>query len=114
MVLIVFLLLYDPTRARGDAVLPAGSHRPDGPAYPYKHHPRAEVSALGGCIPTSPWPAWSSILNLATLTVFLQAKELFSSQTAPAAGEYYFLTLVTLLGMYFMVSVAISCCFSSG
>ena len=46
-----------------------------------------------------------SILNLATLTVFLQAKELFSSsKQRQRRGEYYFLTLVTLLGMYFMVS----------
>lgn len=68
--------------------------------------PRAEVSAFGGMYTHLPMAGVvKSILNLATLTVFLQAKELFSSsKQRQRRGEYYFLTLVTLLGMYFMVS----------
>ncbi len=68
--------------------------------------PRAEVSAFGGMYTYLPMAGVvKSILNLATLTVFLQAKELFSSsKQRQRRGEYYFLTLVTLLGMYFMVS----------
>lgn len=46
-----------------------------------------------------------SILNLATLVVFLQAKEVFDGERqGNKRGEYYFLTLITLLGMYFMIS----------
>ncbi len=68
--------------------------------------PRAEVSAFGGMYTHLPMAGVvKSILNLATLIIFLQAKELFSSsKQRQRRGEYYFLTLVTLLGMYFMVS----------
>lgn len=46
-----------------------------------------------------------SVLNIATLIVFLQAKEVFDGdRQSNKRGEFYFLTLVTLLGMYFMVS----------
>ncbi len=46
-----------------------------------------------------------AVLNIATLIVFLQAKEVFDSEKQHnKRGEYYFLTLVTLLGMYFMIS----------
>lgn len=46
-----------------------------------------------------------SVLNIATLIVFLQAKEVFDGQKqSNKRGEFYFLTLITLLGMYFMVS----------
>lgn len=46
-----------------------------------------------------------SMLNIATLIVFLQAKEVFDGQKqSNKRGEFYFLTLITLLGMYFMVS----------
>lgn len=45
------------------------------------------------------------ILNVAVLIVFLQAKEVFDTdRQSNKRGEYYFLTLVTLLGMYFMIS----------
>lgn len=46
-----------------------------------------------------------SVLNIATLIVFLQAKEVFDGEKqGNKRGEFYFLTLITLLGMYFMVS----------
>ncbi|MFV0390374.1 MAG: NADH-quinone oxidoreductase subunit N [Paludibacteraceae bacterium] len=45
------------------------------------------------------------ILNVATLIIFLQAKEVFDGEKqGNKRGEYYFLTLTTLLGMYFMIS----------
>ncbi|MDI9521759.1 MAG: proton-conducting transporter membrane subunit, partial [Bacteroidota bacterium] len=107
VVLIVFLLLYD---------LIAGKRgmryfQPAAIGLMALHTliniiPRAEVSAFGGMYTYLPMAGVvKSILNLATLTVFLQAKELFSSsKQRQRRGEYYFLTLVTLLGMYFMVS----------
>lgn len=46
-----------------------------------------------------------SILNVGTLVVFLQAKYWFDGENQiNKRGEFYFLTLTTLLGMYFMVS----------
>lgn len=45
------------------------------------------------------------ILNLATLVVFMQAKEVFDTERqSNKRGEYYFITLITLLGMYIMIS----------
>ncbi len=45
------------------------------------------------------------ILNIATLIVFMQAKEVFDTERqGNKRGEFYFLTMVTLLGMYFMIS----------
>ena len=46
-----------------------------------------------------------TILNIATFIVFLQAKNWFDKDNySNERGEYYFLTLTTLLGMYFMIS----------
>ncbi len=46
-----------------------------------------------------------NILNIATLIVFLQVNEVYESGPQQnKRGEYYFLTLITLLGMYFMIS----------
>lgn len=46
-----------------------------------------------------------SILNVGTLIVFLQAKYWMDTENqSNKRGEFYFLTLTTLLGMYFMVS----------
>ena len=46
-----------------------------------------------------------SILNIATLIIFLQAREVFEgTKQSNKRGEYYFLTLITLLGMYYMIS----------
>lgn len=46
-----------------------------------------------------------SILNIGTLIVFLQAKNVFDLENqCNKRGEYYFLTLTTLLGMYYMIS----------
>ena len=46
-----------------------------------------------------------SILNIGTLIVFLQAKNVFDLENQRnKRGEYYFLTLTTLLGMYYMIS----------
>ena len=46
-----------------------------------------------------------SILNIGTLIVFLQAKNVFDLENQRnKRGVYYFLTLTTLLGMYYMIS----------
>jgi NADH-quinone oxidoreductase subunit N len=46
-----------------------------------------------------------NILNIATLIVFLQSNTWLSSEeTQHKRGEFFVITLVTLLGMYFMVS----------
>ena len=68
--------------------------------------PRPEVTAFGGMYSYIPMAGVvKTILNLATIIIFLQAKELFSGpKQSFRRGEYYFLTLVTLLGMYFMIS----------
>lgn len=63
-------------------------------------------SAFGGMYEYNPMlSVLKSVLNIATLIVFLQAKEVFDGQRqSNKRGEFYFLTLITLLGMYFMVS----------
>ena len=63
-------------------------------------------SAFGGMYEYKPMlSVLKSVLNIATLIVFLQAKEVFDGQRqSNKRGEFYFLTLITLLGMYFMVS----------
>lgn len=63
-------------------------------------------SAFGGMYEYKPMlSVLKSVLNIATLIVFLQAKEVFDGQKqSNKRGEFYFLTLITLLGMYFMVS----------
>ena len=63
-------------------------------------------TAFGGMYEYKPMlSVLKSVLNIATLIVFLQAKEVFDGQRqSNKRGEFYFLTLITLLGMYFMVS----------
>lgn len=63
-------------------------------------------TAFGGMYEYKPMlTVLKSVLNIATLIVFLQAKEVFDGQRqSNKRGEFYFLTLITLLGMYFMVS----------
>ncbi|MDR1592143.1 MAG: NADH-quinone oxidoreductase subunit N [Prevotellaceae bacterium] len=46
-----------------------------------------------------------NVLNIATLLVFLQANAWLSSrETESQRGEFYVITLITLLGMYLMIS----------
>lgn len=45
-----------------------------------------------------------TIMSLGTMLVFLLSNKWIQEQHPIAVGEYYFLTLSTLLGMYFMVS----------
>lgn len=68
--------------------------------------PGEEGTAFGGMYEYKPMlSVLKSVLNIATLIVFLQAKEVFDGQKqSNKRGEFYFLTLITLLGMYFMVS----------
>ncbi|MDR2805082.1 MAG: NADH-quinone oxidoreductase subunit N [Dysgonamonadaceae bacterium] len=65
-----------------------------------------EGSAFGGLYLTSPMIVlMKNILNVATLIVFLQSHKWLSSEgTAHKQGEFYAITLITLLGMYLMVS----------
>lgn len=62
--------------------------------------------AFGGMYINTPLTSFmKNILNMATLIIFLQANKWLSSPgTIHKRGEFYTITLVTLLGMYFMVS----------
>ena len=62
--------------------------------------------AFGGMYHASPMASVvKTILTAGTLLVFLQSGEWLSREdTRHKAGEFYMLTLSTLLGMYFMVS----------
>ena len=66
----------------------------------------ADVSAFGGMYQSNAMTTIvKSILSLGTLIVFLTAHEwLKRPEMANKQGEFYLLTLSTLLGMYFMVS----------
>lgn len=68
--------------------------------------PGPVAEAFGGMYYNSPIQhIVKSILSIGTLIVFLMAHEwMRSSDTAVKQGEFYFLTLSTLLGMYFMIS----------
>ena len=65
-----------------------------------------EVAAFGGMYQSSAMAiVVKAILNVGTIIVFLTANEwLRQPEMARKQGEYYLLTLFTLLGMYFMVS----------
>ncbi|WP_294078995.1 NADH-quinone oxidoreductase subunit N [Proteiniphilum sp. UBA5384] len=61
--------------------------------------------AFGGMYTYTPMAGVvKTILNIATLIIFLQAEAFNSERMSNKKGEYYFLTLVTLLGFYFMIS----------
>ena len=62
--------------------------------------------AFGGLYLSSPMTLlMKNILNVATLIVFLQAHKWLSSEgTVHRQGEFYTILLVTLLGMYLMIS----------
>jgi NADH-quinone oxidoreductase subunit N len=68
--------------------------------------PQLAGEAFGGMYVSSPLTVFmKNILNVATLVVFLQANSwLASADTVRRRGEFYTITLVTLLGMYLMVS----------
>jgi NADH-quinone oxidoreductase subunit N len=62
--------------------------------------------AFGGMYLSSPLTIFmKNILNVATLIVLLQSKSWLASEgTKHKRGEFFVITLVTLLGMYFMIS----------
>lgn len=68
--------------------------------------PGPETEAFGGMYHNAPVQSIvKSILSIGTLVVFLMAHEWMKlPDTAHKQGEFYFLTLCTLLGMYFMIS----------
>ena len=68
--------------------------------------PGPETEAFGGMYQNAPIQSIvKSILSVGTLIVFLMAHEWMKlPDTAHKQGEFYFLTLCTLLGMYFMIS----------
>ncbi|VBB48161.1 NADH-quinone oxidoreductase subunit N [uncultured Paludibacter sp.] len=68
--------------------------------------PYAAGESFGGMYQYAPMMTIvKSILNVGTLVVFLQAKYWFDTENQRnKRGEFYFLTLTTLLGMYFMIS----------
>jgi NADH-quinone oxidoreductase subunit N len=73
----------------------------------YGFCPCIETSqAFGGLyVSSSMTILMKNILNVATLIVFLQSHKWLSSEgTIHKQGEFYTITLVTLLGMYLMVS----------
>lgn len=69
-------------------------------------YPAAEVSAFGGMYHSTPIGSlMKTILNIGTLLVFMQASNwLANERTLIRRGEFYMITLATLLGMYFMIS----------
>ena len=68
--------------------------------------PRDTFSIAGGMFEYQPIQTYvKSILNIGTIVVLLQAhKFLNEDANRIKRGEFYFLTLSTLLGMYFMIS----------
>ena len=68
--------------------------------------PNVESSAFGGMYHNLPMGSiMKTILNIGTLIVFMQANNwLASERTIIRRGEFYMITLATLLGMYFMIS----------
>lgn len=68
--------------------------------------PGPETEAFGGMYHNAPIQSIvKSILSIGTLIIFLMAHEwMRRPDTAIKQGEFYVLTLSTLLGMYFMVS----------
>lgn len=68
--------------------------------------PRDAFSIAGGMFQYVPVQTYvKSILNVGTLIVLLQShKFLNEDANSIKKGEFYFLTLATLLGMYFMIS----------
>ena len=71
--------------------------------------PGAAADAFGGMYHYVPMMTIvKSVLNIGTLLVFLLAHEwLAREDTAIKQGEFYVLTLSTLLGMYFMISAVV-------
>ena len=67
-------------------------------------YPAAEVSAFGGMYHSTPMGSlMKTILNIGTLLVFMQASNwLANERTLIRRGEFYMITLATLLGMYFV------------
>lgn len=68
--------------------------------------PGPETTAFGGMYQNAPVQSIiKSILSIGTLIVFLMGHEWMKwPANAYKQGEFYFLTLCTLLGMYFMIS----------
>lgn len=68
--------------------------------------PRESFDAFGGMYIYTPMMSIiKTILNFGTLIIFLQIHNWLSRENNPIKqGEFYFLTLTTLLGMYFMIS----------
>ena len=68
--------------------------------------PAPDVTAFGGMYHcTAMGGVMKSILSIGTLLVFMQANNWLSSErTIIRRGEFYMITLATLLGMYFMIS----------
>ncbi|WP_298650904.1 NADH-quinone oxidoreductase subunit N [uncultured Proteiniphilum sp.] len=67
--------------------------------------PHEAGTAFGGMYTYIPMAGVvKTILNIATLIIFLQAEAFNGEKLSNKRGEYYFLTLVTLLGFYFMIS----------
>ncbi|MEA4918510.1 NADH-quinone oxidoreductase subunit N [Proteiniphilum sp.] len=67
--------------------------------------PHEAGTAFGGMYTYLPMTGVvKTILNIATLIIFLQAEVFNTDRMSNKRGEYYFLTLITLLGFYFMIS----------
>ncbi len=67
--------------------------------------PAASFTAFGGMYVNSPATMlMKNILNIGTLLVFMQAGKWLLNMTTNKQGEFYVITLTTLLGMYLMIS----------
>lgn len=68
-------------------------------------YPQESFSAFGGMYVNTPIGGIvKTILDLATLILFLQGEAFNVNNMRDRRGEYYFLTLVTLLGFHLMIS----------
>ncbi|MDR1652515.1 MAG: NADH-quinone oxidoreductase subunit N [Prevotellaceae bacterium] len=68
--------------------------------------PREPFESFGGMYIYAPMMGVvKTILNVGTIIIFLQVHQWLKRDNNPIKqGEFYFLTLITLLGMYFMIS----------
>lgn len=74
----------------------------------------ANVTAFSGMYETSPIIAMiKNVLNVGVLIVLIQSVNWANNEsTSVRRGEFYELLLVTLFGMYLMISTVISSCLS--
>ncbi|MDR0546334.1 MAG: NADH-quinone oxidoreductase subunit N [Dysgonamonadaceae bacterium] len=108
VIMFVFLFLYDTfSSAKGKKYFQGVAISLFAVLTAYGFCPSIQTGdAFGGLYSNTPMIVFmKNILNIATLIVFLQCRQWLSSEgTIHKQGEFYTITLVTLLGMYLMIS----------